>query len=130
MLVLRNAVINYLIKEHGEPDMIGAYVEPRDFSIVNSQTILMVNDKKIISVTIGKIYNELKSVKEFDKQDIKEISVSKSFMTSKLILETNSYKGTFIIKNKIPTLGKTQKKFLDKLTIFVSSINNNRSNID
>lgn len=130
MLVLRNAVINYLIKEHGEPDMIGAYVEPRDFSIVNSQTILMVNDKKIISVTIGKIYNELKSVKEFDKQDIKEISVSKSFMTSKLILETNSYKGTFIIKNKIPTLGKTQKKFLDKLTIFVSSINDNRSNID
>ncbi|GAA0234253.1 hypothetical protein [Metaclostridioides mangenotii] len=123
MLVIRKKVINDLITKHGESNMIGAFAEARDFTIIDRQTILMINDNKMISITISKLYNEVKKVEVFNRRDIKYMKISKSIMSTKLAIETDTFKGTFLIKNKISTLGEMQKEFLHKLDLFANMFN-------
>nr|WP_312984158.1 hypothetical protein [Clostridioides sp.] len=120
MLVIRKKIINDIITKHGELNMFGALAEARDFSIIDGQTILMLNDEKIVSVTISKLYNEVKKVEVFNRSDLRSIKVTKSIMSTKLYIKTDTFKGTFIIKNKISTLGDMQKEFLEKLNLFVN----------
>lgn len=121
MLVIRKKIINDMITKHGELNMFGAFAEARDFSIIDGQTILMLNDDKIVSVTISKLYNEVKKVEVFNKNDLRSIKVIKSIMSTKLYIETDTFNGIFIIKNKISTLGDMQKEFLEKLNLFINA---------
>ncbi|WP_024620424.1 hypothetical protein [Metaclostridioides mangenotii] len=123
MLVIRKKVINDLITKNGESNMLGAFAEARDFTIIDRQTILMINDDKMMSTTISKLYNEVKKVEVFNRSDLKYIKISKSIMSTKLTIETDTFKGTFLIKHKISTLGEMQKEFLHKLDLFANMFN-------